>query len=79
MREKEIENKNKARMFCHEVKELAKKYDLPFFVVTNGASATSNKNCEAVRNARDNHIKWEKENGYDPYEDWGNKYEAKNQ
>ena len=35
----------KARMFCNEVKELAKKYDLPFFVVTDGASATCNNGC----------------------------------
>ena len=41
-----------ARKFCYEVKELAKKYNLPVFVVTDGASATHNNNCEAVRNAR---------------------------
>lgn len=64
---------NKARKFCLEVKALAKKYDLPFFVVTDGASATSNNGCEAVKNARDSHIKWEKENGYDPYENWSEK------
>ena len=61
----------KARLFCKEVKELAKKYDLPFFVVTDGASATFNNGCEAVKNARDNHIKWEEKNGFDPNEDWG--------
>lgn len=60
----------KARKFCREVKELATKYDLSFFLVTEGASATSNKGSSAVKNARDNHIKWELENGYDPYEDW---------
>jgi pyruvate/2-oxoacid:ferredoxin oxidoreductase alpha subunit len=68
-----LENNKKieiSRQFCQEVKELAKKYNLPFFVVTDGASATSNNGCAAVKNARDNHIKWEKENGYDPYEDW---------
>lgn len=59
-----------AREFCKEVRELADKYKLPFFVVTEGASATSNNGCEAVRNARDNHIQWEKENGHNPYEDW---------
>ncbi len=64
---------NKSRRFCLEVKELAKKYDLPFFVVTDGASATSNNGCAAVKNARDSHIKWEKENGYDPYENWSEK------
>ena len=67
------DNKDKkliARKFCLEVKEMAKKYNLPFFVVTDGASAVSNNGCNAVKNARDNHIKWEKENGFDPYEDW---------
>ena len=63
----------KARKFCIEVKELAKKYNLPFFVVTNGASATLNNGCDAVRNARESHIKWEKQNNYDPYENWNNK------
>ena len=47
-----------ARKFCLEVKELAEKYNLPFFVVTDGASATNNNGCEAVKNARDNHKKW---------------------
>ena len=64
---------NKSRRFCLEVKELAKKYDLPFFFVTDGASATSNNGCAAEKNARDSHIKWEKENGYDPYENWSEK------
>lgn len=60
----------KAREFCKEVRKLAEKYELPFFVVTDGASATMNNGCEAVRNARENHIKWEEENGHDPNEDW---------
>lgn len=60
----------KAREFCKRVKELAKEYELPFFIVTDGASATSNNGCEAVKNARDNHIEWELKNNYDPYEDW---------
>lgn len=51
-----MNNKEKAREFCLEVKKLAKEYDLPFFVVTDGASATSNNNCSAVKNARDAHI-----------------------
>lgn len=62
--------KEKAREFCQIVKELADRYDLSFFVVTEGASATSNNGCEAVKNARDNHIKWEEEHNFDPYEDW---------
>ena len=53
-----------------KVKEIAKEYDLPFFVVTEGASAISNNGCEAVKNARDSHIKWELENNLDPDEDW---------
>lgn len=35
-------NKEEARKFCYEVKLLAKKYDLPFFLVTDGASLTVN-------------------------------------
>ena len=68
-----------ARQFCQEVKEIAKKYNVPFFVVTDGASATSNNGCVAVKNARDNHIKWENENGYNPYEDWSKTDGTKNQ
>ncbi len=60
----------KARDFCEKVRVLAQKYDLPYFVVTDGASSTRNFGCEAVKNARDNHIKWEKANGHNPYEDW---------
>ncbi len=59
-----------ARNFCQEVKNLAEKYNLPFFLVTDGASATRNDNCEAVKNARDNHKKWELSHGFDPEEDW---------
>ena len=70
MKEKKIEL---ARKFCSEVRSLAQKYNLPFFIVTDGASATSNNGCLAVKNARDNHIKWEENNGFDPYEDWSNK------
>lgn len=63
----------KAREFCKEVRILAQKYNLPFFVVTDGASATSNNGCEAVKNARENHINWEKKHNYDPNEDWSKK------
>ena len=64
---------DKAREFCKKVKELAKEYDLSFFVVTDGASAVSNNGCEAVKNARDNHIKWELKHSFDPKEDWARK------
>jgi len=67
MKYSKIEN---ARNFCRDVKELSKKYKLPFFVVTDGASATSNNGCEAVKNARENHKKWELEHNFDPDEDW---------
>ena len=65
----------KARQFCQDVKKLAEKYDLPFFVVTDGASAISNNGCPAIKNARDSHILWEKQNGYDPSLDWSEKDE----
>ena len=55
-----------ARQFVSEVGCLAKKYDLPVFVVTEGASLTSNKNCEAVRHARMCHVEWELKNNIDP-------------
>jgi hypothetical protein len=61
----------KAREFCKEVRILAQEYNLPFFIVTDGASATDNNGCEAVRNARLCHINWEKSKGFDPNEDWG--------
>lgn len=63
----------KARRFCQGVRELAEEYNLPFFVVTDGASSTSNNGCEAVKYARDNHRQWELENDFDPDEDWLNK------
>ena len=57
-------------MFCDDVKKISKIYDLPFFIVTDGASVILNNGCAAVRNARENHTKWEKENGYDPNHEW---------
>jgi len=59
-----------ARNFVAEVQALAAKYNLPFFVVTQGASAISNNNCDAVEHARKAHIDWEIKNGIDPYHDW---------
>ena len=60
----------KAQEFCAEVKKLAQKYNLPFFVVTEGASATYNNNCEAVANARKAHIKWEEEHNINSNDSW---------
>lgn len=60
----------KAQEFCKEVADLAKRYDLPFFLVTDGASITVNNDCEAVKVARENHIKWEQSQGINPKHDW---------
>ena len=60
------ERQERARKFCKEVKLLAKEYNLPFFLVTYGASITSNNNCEAGRTARKKHIEREKEHGFNP-------------
>lgn len=62
-------NITKAREFCEKVRTLANEYNLPFFIVTDGAGSTNNNGYEAVRVARDNHIKLEKENCLNPYED----------
>ncbi|MDE6292786.1 MAG: hypothetical protein K2L98_03810 [Bacilli bacterium] len=64
------DDKTRAREFVSRVRYLAAEYNLPFFIVTDGASATSNNGCEAVRVARENHIKYELSINADPYEDW---------
>lgn len=61
---------DKAKEFLNKVRELSSEYGLNFFCVTDGASAISNYGNPAVENARQAHMKWEIENGYDPYEDW---------
>lgn len=66
----------KARQFCADVRTLANKKNLPFFVVTNGASAYSNDGNGAIRHARDMHIEWEKTHGEDPDEDWSSQMES---
>ena len=68
-----MNDKEKERKFVSEVKELAIKYNLPVFVVTEGASATLNNNSDAVKHARDSHKEWEKKHNFDPYEDWSKK------
>lgn len=67
-----------ARKFVSEVGKLAKKYNANYFVVTDGASGTSNSGNPAVKHARDCQIEWEKKNGFDPDEDWSvnESYEA---
>ena len=59
-----------ARKFVREVEKIAKRYDANYFIVTDGASGIHNNGNPAVKNARDAQVKWEKENGYDPDEDW---------
>ena len=66
----------KARKFCYEVGELAKKYNLPVFVVTDGASLTRNSGNSAVRFHREKQIEWENQNNFDPNEDWGSSFET---
>lgn len=67
------EKLRQARAFVEAVRKLALKRKLNYFVVTDGASGTSNNGNPAVRNAREAQIKWELEHGADPYEDWSAK------
>lgn len=62
----------RARKFVSLVKRMAEKRNLNMFIVTDGASATLNNGNKAVRNARQAHIKWEIEHGFNPNEDYGN-------
>ena len=61
---------NEAREFISEVLKMAKDRGLNCFVVSDGASGITNNGNDAVRNARECHINWEREHGYDPDEDW---------
>lgn len=65
-----------ARDMLIEMAAIAKKYNRPFFAVTEGASITRNNGSAAVRNAREAQIAWEKEHGEDPDEDWGHTKKA---
>lgn len=65
----EVLNKT-SKQFVAKVRELAVRYNVNFFVVTDGASGYSNNGNPAVKNARDAHIRWEQENDLDPYYDW---------
>ena len=63
----------KSRKFLTQVKKLAKTYDLDFFCVTDGASAFSMRSTDknsAIAHARQCQIKWERDHGFDPNEDW---------
>jgi glycosidase len=61
--EKPDEKTVKARQFVSEVKEMAKKYGLPVFVVTDGASGADDAGCEAVEQARNAYVEWEAKRG----------------
>ena len=62
---------DKVKSFLLEVSKLANEYDLDIFCVSEGASITRIKhNTEPVREARNNHILWEIENGMDYKYDW---------
>ncbi|MGL5713581.1 MAG: hypothetical protein ACRCXX_04085 [Cetobacterium sp.] len=64
---------DKAREFCLKVANMADELGLPVFIVTDGASATRNTDCDAVRNARDAHKVWEKKHGISSTHDWNKK------
>lgn len=70
--------KLKSRAFIEEIKKLASKYDLPFFIVTDGASAYSNNGVEAIKYARESHKEWERQHGLDPDDDWNREHEISN-
>jgi hypothetical protein len=64
---------NKVRKFITEVKKMAQKENLDIFIVSEGASGYSYSGKDkCVKAHRDFQIKWEKENGFDPDEDWSN-------
>ena len=67
----------KARKFVEDVRRMALKRKLNYFLVTDGASGVANDGNPAVRNAREAQIKWELEHGEDPYEDWSKEAESK--
>ena len=60
----------KSKDFIKKVKELAKEYNLNFFIVTNGASAISNKGNEIVEKHRSLQIELDKEMGINPFDNW---------
>lgn len=62
-----------AKEFVSFILNMAKENGLNVFVVTDGASGISNVGNPAVKNAREAHIKWEQQYGFDPDEDWADK------
>lgn len=65
--------KLKVIMFLNQVRKLAKEYDVNFFCISDGASAMSNNGNKEITRLRKLHEEWEKQNGFDPKEDWSKK------
>ena len=63
-------NIREARRFVQDVEKLAKKYNANYFLVTDGASGTNNKDNKAVKYCRDALKEWERKNKFNPDEDW---------
>nr|DAK78081.1 MAG TPA: hypothetical protein [Caudoviricetes sp.] len=61
-KKRKLKTQPKAKQFVDDVGVIAKKYRLPVFVVTDGASLTDNNGCEAVEHARAAHKDWELKN-----------------
>jgi hypothetical protein len=63
----------KSKVFIKKVRELAKEYNLNFFIVTDGASAISNNGNKIVEKHRNLQIELDKEMGINPFDDWEKK------
>lgn len=63
-------NPREARRFVQDAEKLAKKYNANYFLVTDGASGTNNKDNKAVKYCRDALKEWERKNKFNPDEDW---------
>lgn len=64
-----------ARKLCNAVRKLSRKYNANYFFVTDGASSYSNGNGKyntAAKEMRDHMDDWERNNGFNPDDDWTN-------
>ena len=59
-----------AKQFILEVRDLAKKHNCNFFIVTDGASAIFNKGNGIVEKHRRLQIELDKEMGINPFDNW---------
>ena len=60
----------KAKLFCKDVEQLSKKYKLEYFFVTEGASKSKIQKCDAVKQAKADHIIWADKNKKNIYDKW---------